>query len=150
MQIVSIEVSYKEVCSLPGYSNVAIEQSLAVVVEQGEDAATAREQAFTNVKTFVQEQIDQTLEDNGQPPKYSTDPRFMVLQSASSHAVALIPVGKDRPPSEYMGTVSAINNLRYAAALKQARHFAEQRGYTVYDCADGDFSKLPKSEELPF
>jgi hypothetical protein len=149
-QIKEIRVSYKETCSMPNYNNVSVEVGYTLDLSDEEYAPDGEAALIEVAKKSVQKQIDDTLEENGQSPKYSTDPRFSVLFNPSLRAVAVVPAGSTIPTGDYTGTMSVPNRLRYTATLAGAQRFANQRGYTLYDCADGDFSRLPQSEDIPF
>lgn len=163
MQITQITVSYGETQSLPEYSNVKPSITLTAVLDDGEDAAAAESDLWTQAKNAVREQIDLALEANGKAAKWSGEPRYQVMQTywdQWSHK------GETKPPQYVIILPNSINPDRgayaqklihagnYSGEARKLRHSHARRiaesvvadrddgPYTLLDCSDGDLTAL--------
>lgn len=160
MQITQITVSYGETQSLPEYSNVKPLLSITATLDEGEDVAIVEAQLWEHAKDAVHAQIDAALEANDKAAKYSTEPRYQVMQTYWNewdHP------GQEKPPQYVIILPNTINHdrdayaqrlvhagnssgdarkLRYDHALRIAAEVMQERGYTLLDCSSGDLTPL--------
>lgn len=152
MHITEITVSYGETQSLPEYSNTKPSLTLTAVLDDGDDPAAAEAELWTQAKNAVREQVDQALEANNIPAKYSTEPRYQVLRTRTvsyydrgkvelPKLVAIIPNDAKLDDRFVHAGYLHSRKLRYGHALRLAAETAEE-GYTLVDCADGDMGRL--------
>lgn len=167
MNITQITVSYGETQSLPEYSNVKPNITITAMLDAGEDIAIIEAQLWSQAKAAVREQIDLALEANNIPAKWSTEPRYQVLKTRTN---SYYDRGKAEPPKLVAIIPNALKlddrfvhagyhdsrKLRAGHAARLAAAVAEEQGYTIVDCSDGNVSRLlallpeeVKAEEPP-
>lgn len=135
MHVTEVTASWSETCSLGNYSNVRPSLTLkATIGPEEEDAQLAIWALTETCKRHVQEQVDQALEAEGEPAKYSSEPRFDVhTANYTPRMVVIVPAGTERLPHCWLHK----SGLR----LAHARRIAQQRyseEYVLFDCAHGD------------
>ena len=173
MNITQITVSYGETQSLPEYSNVKPSLTLTAVLNDDEDVALIEAQLWAHAKEAVREQIDLALEGNGKAAKWSTEPRYQVMQTywnqwdhrgetEPPQYVIILPnnVNPDRDAYAQRlvhagNSIGDARKLRYSHALRIATEVVQERGYTLLDCSNGNLSRLesvlpPKPADRPF
>jgi hypothetical protein len=161
MKITTVTVSYGQTQSLPEYSNVKPSITLTAEVEEGEDREQVKAQLKAEAQAFVHEAIDEALEADGRPAKYSSEPRYKVQRTTNYHdyerprgsqvveapeqLVIILPQGLKLAESRFLTDIyGAASGLRLAHAKHSAAEFIHERdGYTLLDASDGDLSKLP-------
>lgn len=167
MKITTVTVSYGQTQSLPEYSNIKPQLTLTAELEPGDDLAAVQAALWTEARSAVRELIDQALEGEGRPAKYSTEPRYQVVKVRpdrySPHLPNLVAIFPNDEPlaqtSPFTGitTVHNYRNLRLAHAQRIAADAAASYGATLFDCSDGDISKVqeallqaePEAESAP-
>lgn len=156
MKLTQITVSYGETQSLPEYSNVKPSLTLTATLDEGDDPARAEAHLWELAKTSVHEQVDAALEANDRAAKYSTEPRYQVMQTYRNHWRS-----KDDPPAlpplvVILPNEAKLDDKRFVHAshsadsrkqrLRVAQRIAAQvageMGAAVIDCADGDLTPL--------
>lgn len=91
MKITSVSIGLRRTESLPGYSNVAPSINLTAEVEEGEEWLDVRDYLMSVVKLHVEKEIDDALEDAGQPPKYYQGMRFTLLRWNNLDLYVIVP-----------------------------------------------------------
>lgn len=135
MQITEVTASWSETCSLGNYSNVRPSLTLKATIGPEEEDAQLAIWALTEAcKRHVQEQVDQALEAEGEPAKYSSEPRFDVhTANYTPRMVVIVPAGTERLPHCWLHK----SNLRLAHARQVATHYYKD-DYVFFDCSAGD------------
>ncbi len=124
MGTTSFTVGWSETVSIGSYSNSKPTRSRTVTVGPGEDAAVLEAWHAADIKRIVQEEVDQALEQVGQPAKYSPDPRFdIIIERWSRHTHILIVPSGTRPKVAGLKLYPSETKFRLAAA----RAYAQQR-----------------------
>lgn len=156
MKLTQITVSYGETQSLPEYSNVKPNLTLSAVLDEGDDPQAAERYLWEQAKTSVHEQIDLALEANGKAAKYSTEPRYQVMQTYRNHwrskddPPALPPLVVILPNEAKLDDKRFVHASHSADSRKQRLHVARriaaqvagEFGAELIDCSDGDLSSL--------
>lgn len=170
MNITQITVSYGETQSLPEYSNVKPNLTLTAVLQDGDDPTEAEQLLWSQAKAAVREQIDLALEANGKAAKWSTEPRYQVMQTYWSEYehrgeqkppqyVIIAPDGPKLDRGAYsQRLILDTSKVRAAHAQKVAHELLgdPDEHYTLIDCSDGDLSRVaaalppPAPAERPF
>lgn len=159
VQIKTISVSYGETQSLPDYCNVKLHVTLTAELAEGEVPGAALDALWELARADVQEQVDQALESNGQPARYSAEPRYRVFATRNARyfqrdegaapparVVVIVPAAavKGQFDNWYEPLYSGNGRYhRYGAALHRAVEEAAEKQATLINCADGDLSKIP-------
>lgn len=155
MRLTTITVSYGQTQSLPEYSNVKPSMTLSAELGEGDDPEAIKAALLAEARAFVQAAIDDALEINEQPARYSAEPRFRILVSRSPRYFA-----KDEgkaPPARIVVIVPAEAKYgqfdlmdplykqrhRYRYARQWAEGYAATEAALLIDCADGDLSRIP-------
>lgn len=152
MQITEIRVSWTETASLGNYSNVKPSLSLTATLDEGDDPSLVRQELLSECQGYVREMVDQALEADGQPAKYSTAPRYDILASTfrappapAQKIVLLVPTGT---ASIIAGEqfYRAVKRFRYPAALREIERGRSDDADSdlrvlVFDCSDGDLDR---------
>jgi hypothetical protein len=143
MKITEIKVRYGRTHSLTNYANVRPEVEYTVELgddDQNMDRITVND-LMTQAKEFVHKEIDRALEDNYQPPKFYTGPRFKAGFSHIREAIAIVPQETELPPDFYYRP--SAEQMRLIIIEEIAREMAKNfGGYLVYDCSSGDITEL--------
>jgi hypothetical protein len=130
--ITEIRVSYQTTANLGNYSNIKPALDLTAVLEPGEDPEAAIAGLMAQCRAYVHREVDEALEAEEQPAKYSTEPRFdlRICRPAGQAEVAVIvPQGTKAPGSSQYAA-----GFRLAAIRRYAReHFPEARHYDGSD-----------------
>ena len=155
MKITTVTVSYGQTQSMPEYSNIKPQLTLTAELEPGDDLAAVQAALWTEARSTVRELIDQALEGEGRPAKYSTDPRYRVVKCSPDRYAAHLPnhvaiFPNDEPlaqtgPFTSPSSVYSSRNLRLAHAQRIAADAAASYGATLFDCSDGDISKVQEA-----
>lgn len=172
MKLTQITVSYGVTQSLPEYSNVKPQATFTATLDDGDDPYEVESQLWDLARHAVHTQVDNALEANDRPAKYSTEPRYQVMRTA--HERYRRPDDPPNPPKLLVILPNELNlkdnrlhhaiypesrNLRYAHAFRAAEKYVrEEEGMPLLDCSDGDLSKLwaviseqgEKGHETPF
>lgn len=148
MRVTQITVSYQETCSLPEYSNVRPSISFTADIEDTDDADDVRRHLLAQARTCVRQEIDDALEQSGKRTKYYAGPRVQMLQSPSgNHHRDILLMMDDRQdwPRGWTHVLFPHDSrgLRPAYAKATAHALAARRGGQVFDCTDGDMSRIP-------
>lgn len=95
MNITQITVNWQQTQSLPEYSNIKPSLSLTAQLQDGDNVDEVIIQLRDQARSFVQEHIDEALERNDVPAKYSEDPRFDVYVHGrgTDRKMAIVPSG---------------------------------------------------------
>ncbi len=135
MGTTSFTVGWSETVSIGSYSNTKPTRSRTVTVGPDEDAVALEAWHAADIKRMVQEEVDQALEQVGQPAKYSPDPRFdIIIERWSRHSHILIVPSGTRPIVAGLKLYPSETKFRLAAA----QAYAQQRIATI---ASGDESE---------
>jgi len=162
MKITEIEAGYAETLSLPGYNNVRPSMRLVAQVEEGEADWLVRLNLQVQTREAVQAEIDNVLVAIGKAPRYSSEPRYQVMESVQLRVVAVLPDDQDwdeLPGQDWSHRFVVDKDVRGLLG-HQAQHLAQQfvqfatrqrNGWRYIDCSDGDLSRLPElpEPELP-
>lgn len=162
MQIKTITVRYGRTQSLESYSNVRPEITLSAELAEGEAPDAAKEQLLAEARAFVEEAIDQAIEQDGRAAKFSREPRYQLIytsevwsgwhrapkQEPPERLFIILP---NDAPIERGGGASWWQNphpvsrkLRLSHAVTAAGEWlAEHAEYRLIDASDGDLSKVP-------
>lgn len=163
MKLTAITITYGETQSLPEYSNVKPAITLSATLDEADDPAEAEALLWQHAKESVHNQIDLALEANGKAAKYSTEPRFQVLRTYWNQWDHR---GETKPPQYVIIAPDELkldrgaysqrlivdsSKLRYAHARKVTSELMgdKDEGYTLLDCADGDFTQLNLALSAP-
>lgn len=148
MQITEITASWSETASLGNYSNVRPSLTLKATIGPDENPVEVEGALLAIVRQQVQEQVDQALERDGQPAKYSQEPRYDILsarwQVGQEQQTKILIIVPHREPSTIAGVrfYRHANKERYAAALRKleedrADDLSGELRTLVFDCSDG-------------
>ncbi len=144
MQITEVRASWTETANLGNYSNVKPSHSLTATLEPGEDAELAERELMRRCRTFVQAEVDEALEAEDKPAKYSTEPRFDVRMRSyhGGHLVLIVPAGTriDKSSTHGYGRGFRLAHARRYAARQSAELSDDARPSHVVDCSDGDLA----------
>lgn len=165
MQIKTITVRYGRTQSLESYSNVRPEITLSAELGDGDDPETAWHALLTEARVFVEEAIDQAIEQDGRAAKFSREPRYRLITTRTLWAGAWNRERKQEP-AEYLAIIlpnetrlerhqrddgvracwweEQAGKMRLSHALTEAaRYLAEHEEYRLIDASDGDLSRVP-------
>lgn len=141
MQITEITVTYQETANLGNYSNVKPMVTLRATIESGDTPEIMQLVLLDQARKAVQDQIDQALEQDGQAPKYSTDPRFDVLTYYPEKLLFIVPVKSGLANNNRVSTVS--HGFRLHKANESAAAYAVRYPeYRLFDCSDGNTQEV--------
>lgn len=164
MQHTKITVSYGRTQSLQSYSNVKPQVSVEATLDADDDPAIVRAALLAEARTFVHEVIDQALEDDEQPAKFSLEPRyglyfvsevgfgnwneFRRTATPPERLVVVVPekIRLDRMEGEARAWWNrwGSHRMRFAHALRVAEAYVQgSEGCRLVICADGDLARLP-------
>jgi len=156
MQITDISISYELTQSLSGYCNVKPGIRLSAHLDEGENSEAVKLALLDEARVFVQDEIDQALIADDQPPRYYAGPRFMVMLNSESRRVVILP-----DQNELMHTLPGPGNwvhsfnvrpgrgMRLDQAHDVAVRMAASHIFPVVDCHDGDLSRLADGAPAP-
>jgi hypothetical protein len=160
MILTQITVSYGGTQSLPEYSNCKVNISLTATIDPDDDPADAEAVLWAHAKESAHAQIDGALEANDIAAKYSTEPRYQVMQTywnqwdhrgetKPPQYVIILPNTIDLDRGAYAQKLVHASSrgdsrkLRYQHALRIATaKLNEDDGYTLIDCSNGDLTPL--------
>lgn len=166
MRITTVTIGFGATQSLPEYSNVKPTCTLSAEVAEGEDPAAVAAQLQHAARQLVEAEIDNALEYNGRPARYSTEPRYQVIHTGSQwlrrkgngpqvkcqppeHLVIILPnelrleSASDQWWSHLYG---ASRKVRHGHALRAAEEYIadnSEKSWRLIDASDGDLSKVP-------
>lgn len=161
MQIKTITVRYGRTQSLESYSNVRPEITLSAELGDGDDPETAWHALLTEARVFVEEAIDQAIEQDGRAAKFSREPRYQVIttttvgggwsrdpvQEPPERLVIVLPnlPGLERQRRSWWTHPTANSRkLRLVHALAVAEEYmASHEGHHLIIAVDGDRSQIP-------
>ena len=165
MQIKTITVRYGRTQSLESYSNVRPEITLSAELAEGEAPDAAKEQLLAEARAFVEEAIDQAIEQDGRAAKFSREPRYRLIttrtlwagawnrerkQEPAERLAIIVPHGTKLERPRRDDGVSACwweeqaGKMRFGHAWRvAAEYLAEHEEYRLIDASDGDLSKVP-------
>lgn len=175
MQRTKIVVGYQHTHNLGNYSNARPSITIEATLDEGEDVEAAKAQLAAEARAYVHEQIDQALEHDGQPAKFSTEPRFRLERTVDAtfggwneprrtaavpeRLLVILPVGMSLKLRDTGGDTKTWwtsqggdwHKMRLASIRRVAAEWLEaEPAYRLIDCSDGDLSKLPAwALELP-
>lgn len=143
MKITRVTLNFTETCNLGDYSNTKPSLELTADVEYGDHILDVIQGLADMAKTALRTKIDEELELVGRPAKYSTEPRFDLFRGTQGEYpfVAIIPTRLEHD----FGPVRAYRTsrgVRYAAIAKEATEVAEANNWHLFDCRDGDLTRL--------
>jgi len=162
MKVTKISVRYGRTHNLGDYNNVRPEIELTADLDRNDDVDEAIFSLATDARVFVEEAIDEALEQHNRPAFFSQEPRYDVILSRSvmgrnepliePKTVAVIPaLGTRRAPDGYYATdlgVRLDHATRLAGNLLSEGE-AERAVTCLYDLTD--LPTLPReTEALPF
>ncbi len=156
MKVTQITVSYGETQSLPEYSNVKPNITLSATLDDHDDPAEAEALLWKHAKDAVHTQIDEALERNDKPAKYSTEPRYQVLYTywndwehrGETKPPQYVVISPDEMKIDRYAYAQRLigdsSRLRYSHAQRVAGELMEQKNenYTLIDCSSGDMTAL--------
>lgn len=95
MIITQVTVSWQQTQSLPEYSNIKPGLTLTAQLQDGDNVDEVVLALRDQARRFVEEHIDEALERNDIPAKFSHDPRFDVYVHGrgTDRKVAIVPSG---------------------------------------------------------
>lgn len=147
MKVTEISVSYEETCSLPGYNNVRPGVRLTAQFEESELSYDYFLHALQDkARIEVQKEIDDALVRSHKAPKYSKDPRYMILHSSRRKVVLVVPDNSDAYPDDFNQTFYGgidTSGLLLSQAQEYGKLAADREGETLMTIQDGDYSALP-------
>ncbi|MDD5367476.1 MAG: hypothetical protein PHQ40_00460 [Anaerolineaceae bacterium] len=149
MKIIEIRAGWEETCSLPEYCNVRPSVHYTATVEEGEDPIIYQENLLQMAKEQVRNQVDEALEMANRPPKYYQGQRAQIILSREHRTIVVLDDMAEWPAG-YTQSYEFERGLRPETALKKADEKAKGLSFQLVNCLDGDFSKLPQEDEMPF
>lgn len=163
MKLTTITVSYGETQSLPEYSNVKPSITLGAVLDELDDPSVVEALLWEQARQAVRDQIDAALELNGKSAKYSTEPRYQIVQTNNDpygrnrdNTVEYVAIIPDTIDHRAFGAtlVHAVypesRNLRLAHAQRAAeQHVRERRNHVLIDCSNGNLEPLRAAMSPP-
>lgn len=119
MNITSVTVGWQQTQSLPEYSNIKPSVIFTAQLGEEDDLAGVVFELRTMAKEFVEAQIDDALEANERPAKYSLEARYdvYVCSQLTPRLTAIVPHGSYKSKHLYRQH----ENFRLTAARKLAR-----------------------------
>lgn len=139
MQITEITASWQETANLGDFNNVKPQLSLKATIDPDEDPEAAKAALLEQCKLFVQEAVDQALEEQGKVARYSTEPRYDVIHIRYLHEFyVIVPTGTKLPDRGWKLTGRARLGMAQRVANERA---AEDDGAQVIDCSAGDLTQ---------
>lgn len=133
MQITEVTASWSETCSLGNYSNVRPSLTLKATIGPEEEPGIVVRNLTEWARDWVQAQVDDALEREGEPAKYSREPRFDVYTANyTPRIVVIVPHGATVP---HCWLHKSGLRLAHARRLAQQRYSEE---YVLFDCSAGD------------
>lgn len=152
MQIETITVGWKETASLGNYSNVQPSLTMTARLDEHDNVDDVRWRLTQECRAFVQEAVDQALEAEGHPAKYSMDERYDVVAARVRtgaktwrRIVVLVPTKSARRIAgvDFHGVI--VGHRRHIAARRLAEERADPESDTevlVFDCAFASITDL--------
>jgi hypothetical protein len=99
MQIKTITVSYEYRQNLGDYSSVNPKITVTADLEEGDDPDIIQLRLLDEARGLVQNEIDNALEVNNQPAKFSPEPRYDLIEAGEF--LAILPAGMQFPIEGY-------------------------------------------------
>lgn len=149
-QVTEIRVRYETLASFGQYSNVRPAVELVATVGDGDDLAAVRDELAAQAAETVEHLVDRALVANGEPPRYSTAPRFDVwsLYGIGTPAIVIAPAGELDARADGLDARVNRRGLLYLQALDVVQR-ARERGRMMYrdepqllDCSRGNFDQV--------
>lgn len=142
MKITEVQISYAQTYNLGNYSNVKPEARLTANLSDGDDPEIVRRELQAQAEAHAHEVIDAALEAQGDSPHFWNGPRYDLVEADKDKLLVIIPSDyHDEMPDDWPDLPQRQYGWRFETLWKYAN---EQKGYTVLDCHDGDFSDLPR------
>jgi hypothetical protein len=171
MKLTTVSVRYGRTQSLESYSNVRPEITLSAELEDGDDPEAVRATLLVEARAFVEEAVDQALEQGGQAAKFERGPRYRTFVTAPTWVYLEDVAGRRSrqvkvSPLEYLAiivpnaaTLPQVTNgyidelyprkvrLGHAHLIVAEYIHAclgeRPGGIRVIHCSDGDLSRIP-------
>lgn len=145
MELKESSIKFSITHNLGDYSNVRSEVYLSGTLEPG-DGVDATVQAMRRHATrLVHDAIDAELEARDEAPYYYDGPRFDLLRFSAARIALIVPVPRDALPGLWAESAYDMARERRLEVIQQkAAHLPD--GWTLIDCSDGDYSRLPALE----
>jgi hypothetical protein len=167
MQRTRITVTYQRTHNLGNYSNVRPSITIEAIPDEGEDVEAIKAALMAEARAFIHDVIDEALEGEGQPAKFSDEPRYRLSYTttelhvgdwgsrtkltAPERLLVLTPAainphkdGREAGRTWWSEPWGVPNKARLAAARQAAAEWLEEHeGYHLIDCSDGDLSRIP-------
>jgi hypothetical protein len=166
MKRTTITISFTRTQNLGNYSNIKPGIVIGAELEEGDDPEAVKAQLRAEVTSFVYEAVDSALEDDGQPARFSAEPRYRLgVTSKEVYAVGswsnratkaqaperllvLVPDAVRLDETEghawWGEPYGPSRKLRLSHARRAiAEYLDEHPDVRLIDCADGDLSHIP-------
>jgi hypothetical protein len=143
VNVIQVSVGWTETASLPNYNNIKPSVTLTATLEEGDNPTGCVSLLMEQAQREVRDLINQADEEHNNSPRYYKGPLFILLQGRERECYVIAPKGGDYPADLRKITIEGPLNF----VNSRAGDYAADYGYQVINCADGDFSKLPKLPE---
>ena len=131
MKVTRISVRYGRTHNLGDYNNVRPEIELTAELDRNDDLDTALADLTADARAFVEEEIDQALEERGWAAHFSQEPRYDVWMSdkrswksdglvIEPSVIAVVPAGTEVRPGYH--ALDRGVRLKHAMQISRARH----------------------------
>lgn len=138
MKIESINVQYSQTQSLSGYCNVRPGLGLTVTLEEGDNPDDVRDQVLRDLKARVRAEVDEALEQDGQPPRYFDGTRYKIVMTPVAY---LIWPNDQRRPENYPDNLWWRESWVVERRLEVCRELAKDivpEDRPIFECLDGE------------
>jgi hypothetical protein len=155
VKITEITVSYGRTENLGNYRNVRPEVRYTAVLEDGDSPAWVEAELNARARAMVEERCDEALEADGQPARYSTEPRYQVVRSHRTYSYRLdayvdpplkvIAILPDETRLDGAGFSRVTEKQRFPIAVRRAEEAAAAHdGYTIVDASNATIAPSPE------
>lgn len=131
------------------YENVRVNIKIPVFVTPGDNLSDLLAEQLYIVKATARAQVDDEFErGHGRPAPYSCEPRFTALVAKEARVLVIVPDEQmdDLPEAWRSNCHKEYRGHRLGFILERCGR--DYRNYTLVDCTDEDWSKLPNLEQL--
>lgn len=152
MKVTHIEVEFGMTQNLGDYTNTRPSVKLTAELSEDDKPDLALYHLAVLARTAVQEIVDDELELAGRQVKYYRGPLYRVWHSQLRECVVIARPSETPPQEENWKQRDSWNSyiperefptyMRWETA-QEAATLVQAVGWGVYDCSDGDFSRIP-------